>query len=116
MTQSANIKLRESIWSVLRQYDLLDVMDSASSLSHTVIFHTPLEALSFRKGGKKRWFNLETGGKRILDGRALHKGRIYDSDGAHLISTMQDGALRLKWKSEEEKLERQKWMMSDPKL
>jgi acyl-CoA thioesterase len=91
-------------------------MDSASSLSHTVIFHAPLEQLSFRQNGKKKWFNLETGGKRIGDGRGLHKGRIYDSEGTHLISTMQDGAFRLKWKSEEEKLERQKWMMSDPKL
>jgi acyl-CoA thioesterase len=88
---------RESIWSILRQYELLDVLEVASSLSHTVIFHAGAKKLRFKDGdGKRRWFYQETWSKRLSDARSLHEGRIYDSDGYHIASTMQDGAIKLK--------------------
>jgi acyl-CoA thioesterase II len=99
---------RESVWGILRQYELFDVMDAAASLSHTVIFHAGPEKLRFRDdNGNKRWFYLETGSKRLSEGRALHKGKIYDQDGNHVATTMQDGSLRLKFKSIQQKEERQ---------
>jgi acyl-CoA thioesterase len=88
---------RESIWAILRQYELLDVLEVASSLSHTVIFHAGSEKLRFRGGeGARKWFYQETWSQRVSDGRSLHEGRIYDGDGYHVASTMQDGAIKLK--------------------
>ncbi|KAE9962414.1 hypothetical protein BLS_000344 [Venturia inaequalis] len=88
---------RESIWSVLLQYELVDVAHVASSLSHTVIFHAGADKLRFKgDDGKRRWFYQETWSKRVSDGRSLHEGRIYDGNGYHVVSTMQDGAIKLK--------------------
>jgi Thioesterase-like superfamily len=88
---------RESVWSILRQFDLLDVLDVASSLSHTVVFHAGADKLRFRgEDGKRKWFYQETWSKRLSDARSLHEGRIYDGNGYHVASTMQDGAIRLK--------------------
>lgn len=88
---------RESIWSILRQYELLDVLDVASSLSHTVVFHAGADKLKFRgPEGRRRWFYQETWSKRLSDARSLHEGRIYDGNGYHVASTMQDGAIKLK--------------------
>lgn len=88
---------RESVWSILRQYELLDVLDVASSLSHTVVFHAGANKLRFKGlDGKRRWFYQDTWSKRVSDGRSLHEGRIYDENGYHVASTMQDGAIKLK--------------------
>lgn len=111
---------RESVWSILRQYELLDVLEVASSLSHTVQFHVGGDKLRFHdKNGKRRWYYLETHCKRVGDGRGLHEGQIYDREGNHVASTMQDGAMKLKWKSEEQKIEREEKIRRDaglPKL
>jgi acyl-CoA thioesterase len=106
---------RESVWSCIRQYDLLPVLDSAASLSHTVIFHTGLDKIRFHTNNGRRWFYLETGSKRVSDGRLLHKGKIYDAEGNHLMTTMQDGAIRLNW-DEDEKNQAQEKIMRDSKL
>jgi acyl-CoA thioesterase II len=98
---------RESVWSILRQYELLDVLDSAASLSHTVIFHGGAEQLKFHNASGRRWFFLESWSKRVSDGRGLHEGRIYDREGNHVASTMQDGAIRLSFGSEDEKKTRE---------
>jgi acyl-CoA thioesterase len=108
---------RESIWSVLRQFELLDVIEVASSLSHTVTFHVGAEKLRFfDEERKRRWYFLETSAKRVNDGRGLHEGRVYDREGNHVATTMQDGAIRLKWKDEEEKNARQDKIRNDSKL
>jgi acyl-CoA thioesterase len=101
---------------VVRQYSLLDILDSAASLSHTVIFHEIPEKWAFRVGNERKWYYLETGSKRVSDGRVLHKGRIYDANGNHLISTMQDGAIRLRFNDDEEKQQRQMQIQNDSKL
>jgi acyl-CoA thioesterase len=103
---------RESIWSILRQYELLDVLDVASSLSHTVIFHAGADKLGFRDSeGKRKWFYQETWSKRLSDARSLHEGRIYDGNGYHVASTMQDGAIKLKPIGTEELRKREKMIL-----
>jgi hypothetical protein len=46
----------------------------------------------------------------------MHKGRVYDRDGNHLISTFQDGAIRLRFKDEEERDIKQGQIMNESKL
>ncbi|KAH8645840.1 thioesterase-like superfamily-domain-containing protein [Xylariales sp. PMI_506] len=108
---------RESIWSIIRSYELLDILDVGSSLSHTVIFHVGGEELSFNdKQGRKRWFYQETESKRIGDGRVLHQGKIYNREGVLVASSMQDGALKLKKMTEAEVKERERRLNTPPKL
>jgi acyl-CoA thioesterase len=113
MNNSTN---KSSMWAIIRQYNLFDKLNGAASLMHTVVFHTGLEQLRFRQNGKRNWYYHETWSKRIADNRVLHEGSIYDGDGNHLISTMQDGSIRLKWDSDEELLERQEKIYRDSKL
>lgn len=108
---------RESIWSILRQYELLDILEVASSLSHTVIFHVGGEELSFHdQQGRERWFFQETQSKRVSDGRALHEGKIYNRAGLMVASTMQDGAIKLKPMNGAEVKRREKRLNNPPKL
>jgi acyl-CoA thioesterase len=109
---------RESIWSVVRQFELLDILRVASSLSHTVTFHGGPDVLRFydKKTGKPRWFFLETSADRVSDGRVMHHGHIYDQDGVLVATTIQDGAIKLNFGSEEERLKRQKALSSGSKL
>lgn len=101
---------RESIYSMIRQYELFNILGAASSLSHTVTFHVGADQLRFRgESGKRRWFWSETGVKRVADGRGLHDGRIYDSDGVLIASAMQDGMLKLKEMSPEEVKKKGLW-------
>jgi hypothetical protein len=107
---------RESVWGMVRQYDLLDVLDSAASLSHTIIFHTGADQTVFRDSKGRRFFYLETGCKRLSDGRGLHEGKIYDAEGNHVATTQQDGAIRLRWKDEDAKKARLKNLEAGSKL
>jgi len=73
-----------------------------ASLSHTVIFHTTGPALVLGQTGievneqqKEKWFVQEVWTDRVVDGRIVHKSKIYSEDGVHVASTMQDGLLRL---------------------
>lgn len=91
---------RESVWGIVRQFGLLGVLNAASSLSHTVIFHGGPDSVRFKDGDEQRWFFLETGSKRLADGRGLHDGKIWDAEGRHIASTLQDGAIRLRWENE----------------
>lgn len=89
----------------------MDVLDVASSLSHTVIFHVGGDELSFYdRGGRKRWFYQETKSRRISDGRALHEGKIYNHAGVLVATTMQDGAFKLKEMTEGERRRREKYL------
>ena len=102
---------RESIFAIVKSYELMDVLDVASSLSHTVVFHVGGEELSFHdREGRKRWFYQETRSKRISDGRALHEGKIYNRAGTLVATTMQDGAFKLKPMTEGEKVRREKYL------
>jgi acyl-CoA thioesterase len=111
---------RESVWSVLRQYELLDILNGAASLSHTVTFHGDPHDLRLwePKTRRKRWFYMESASERVSDGRVLHQAKLYDEDGKHVATTLQDGAIRLSFGSEEERLKRQAYLNGEggPKL
>ena len=73
-----------------------------ASLSHTVIFHNSGPALALgrsetedKQQQQEKWFVQEVWTDRVVDGRTVHKSRIYSEDGVHVASTMQDGLLRL---------------------
>jgi acyl-CoA thioesterase len=102
---------RESIFAIVKSYELMDVLDVASSLSHTVVFHVPGDELSFHdKSGRRRWFYQETQSKRISDGRALFEGKIYNRAGTLVATLMQDGAFKLKPMTDGEKVRREKYL------
>jgi acyl-CoA thioesterase len=107
---------RESVWGMVRNFDLLDVLDFAASLSHTIIFHAGPDRLAFQGKEGRRWFYLETGADRLADGRGLHQGRIFDASGYHVASTLQDGAIRLSSKSANDMAERQRKLQISVKL
>jgi len=107
---------RESVWGMVRQFELLDVLDSAASLSHTVIFHTGADQIIFRDDQGRKFFYLETKCERMSDGRGLHEGRIFDANGNHVATTQQDGAIRLRWKNNEDKESRIQMLESGSKL
>ncbi|KIW06380.1 acyl-CoA thioesterase II [Verruconis gallopava] len=108
---------RESIFAIIKSYELADVLEVASSLSHTVVFHVPGEQVSFHdREGRRRWFYQETQSKRISDGRALMEGRIYNRDGVLIATMMQDGAFKLKPMTEGEKVRRERRLNNPPKL
>jgi acyl-CoA thioesterase II len=107
---------RESVWGIVRNFELLDVLDFAASLSHTIVFHGGPDRLGFQGTEGRRWFYLETGADRLADGRGLHQGKIFDASGYHVASTMQDGAIRLSSKSANDMAERQRKLQISVKL
>jgi hypothetical protein len=105
-----------SMWGITRQYELFDKVNGAASLMHTVIFHTNLDQIVFHQDGKTNWYYCETWSNRIADGRVLHRGMVYDAEGNHLITTIQDGAMRFNWENDDERLKRQNEILKNPKL
>ena len=95
---------RNSLYIVTNHFELGDYFTSMSSLSHTVIFHSPLASLRFgaskKKGapldddGQGRWFCMEVSASRMSGGRAVYNCRIWNSDGEHIGTGMQDGLIR----------------------
>lgn len=110
---------RNSLFIVANLFDLGDLFTNMSSLSHTVIFHaeegemrfgTPKTSTStsttttkrtkspFHKAnnndGGGRWFCMEVFGSRIHGGRAVHNCRIFNDEGTHIATCMQDGLIR----------------------
>jgi acyl-CoA thioesterase len=75
-----------------------DNYSSIASLSHTVVFH--LDAAGFSMLDERdtpRWFCIEESIDHISGGRGLAVTRIWDVElGTHIVSTMQDGMLRMK--------------------
>ncbi|CZT19127.1 uncharacterized protein RCC_04973 [Ramularia collo-cygni] len=93
---------RNSLYIVANHFELGDYFSSMSSLAHTMIFHSPVEAYRFGTSGKRgllhdetgRWFCLEISGSRMGGGRAVHNCRIWNSEDEHVVTTMQDGLIR----------------------
>lgn len=112
---------RNSLFIVANLFDLGDLFTNMSSLSHTVIFHaeegemrfgTPKTSTTttttttkrtkspFHKAnnnnddGGGRWFCMEVFGSRIHGGRAVHNCRIFNDEGVHIATCMQDGLIR----------------------
>lgn len=114
---------RNSLFIVANLFDLGDLFTNMSSLSHTVIFHAEEGEMRFGStsetttktttttkrtkspfhkennnndddGGGGRWFCMEVFGSRIHGGRAVHNCRIFNDEGTHIATCMQDGLIR----------------------
>lgn len=113
---------RNSLFIVANLFDLGDLFTNMSSLSHTVIFHAEEGEMQFgsaktststttttkrtkspfhkannnnnNDGGGGRWFCMEVFGSRIHGGRAVHNCRIFNDEGTHIATCMQDGLIR----------------------
>lgn len=112
---------RNSLFIVANLFDLGDLFTNMSSLSHTVIFHAEEGEMRFGSasasttstttkrtkspfhkennnnnddGGGGRWFCMEVFGSRIHGGRAVHNCRIFNDEGVHIATCMQDGLIR----------------------
>lgn len=114
---------RNSLFIVANLFDLGDLWTNMSSLSHTVIFHAEEGEMGFgsasaaktskttstttstkrtkspfhksnNNDGGGRWFCMEVFGSRIHGGRAVHNCRIFNDEGIHIATCMQDGLIR----------------------
>lgn len=114
---------RNSLFIVANLFDLGDLWTNMSSLSHTVIFHAEEGEMRFgsasassktttstttttskrtkspfhrsnNNDGGGRWFCMEVFGSRIHGGRAVHNCRIFNDEGTHIATCMQDGLIR----------------------
>lgn len=112
---------RNSLFIVANLFDLGDLFTNMSSLSHTVIFHaeegemrfgsssaktttttttttkrtkSPFHKTNNNDDGGGRWFCMEVFGSRIHGGRAVHNCRIFNDEGTHIATCMQDGLIR----------------------
>lgn len=110
---------RNSLFIVANLFDLGDLFTNMSSLSHTVIFHAEEGEMRFgsstssttttktkrtkspfhkanhnNNDGGGRWFCMEVFGSRIHGGRAVHNCRIFNDEGVHIATCMQDGLIR----------------------
>lgn len=94
---------RNSLYIVANHFELGDYFTSMSSLVHTVTFHSPFASLRFGPGSggtspmddpKDNWFCLEAWGSRMSGGRATFHCRLWNSDGEHIATGMQDGLIR----------------------
>lgn len=109
---------RNSLFIVANLFDLGDFFTNMSSLSHTVIFHAEEGEMRFgsstasktttkrtkspfhkannnnNNDGGGRWFCMEVFGSRIHGGRAVHNCRIFNDEGTHIATCMQDGLIR----------------------
>ncbi|KAF2166864.1 hypothetical protein M409DRAFT_66413 [Zasmidium cellare ATCC 36951] len=94
---------RNSLYIVANNYGVGDYWTQMSSLCHTVIFHSPMEALLFKPSSGQqselndptgRWFAFEGGGDRMGSGRAVFNCRLWNNEGIHVATAVQDGLLR----------------------
>ena len=54
--------------------------------------------------GKGKWYMQEAWTDRTGDGRGLHHSRLWDLDGRHIATTVQDGMIRLSFDDEDDRL------------
>ncbi|KAF2102395.1 Thioesterase/thiol ester dehydrase-isomerase [Rhizodiscina lignyota] len=93
---------RNSLFSVTNMLDVGDDYMQMASLSHTVILHVNpdgMNAVKRQAAGKpgtgKKWFCQEAWATRNAVGRTLHESKIWDDEGVHIATTIQDGLVRL---------------------
>lgn len=93
---------RNSLYIVANHFELGHYWSNMSSLSHTVILHSPIKAMQFGaipEGGvlddeTGRWFCMEISGSRMSGGRAVHNVRMWNNQNEHIATGMQDGLIR----------------------
>ncbi|WPG99445.1 Hypothetical protein R9X50_00225900 [Acrodontium crateriforme] len=96
---------RNSLYHVANHFDVGDVWTQMGSLVHATVFHSPIEELLFRPSfreegreemhdGEGRWFVKEDYATRLADGRGMFNSRMWNADGKHIATLMQDGMIR----------------------
>lgn len=96
---------RNSLFIVANHLDMAHCFEDGfhaqmASLSHTVVFHTPVPALMMTDPDteSKLWFCKEDWTTRAAGGRGIHNSRLIGPGGVHIASTWQEGMVRLNGK------------------
>lgn len=90
---------RNSLFAVSRHLGVGENFSRMASLTHTVVLHSTGRMLDLSSG---KWFMQEAWTDRFGDGRGVHHSRIWDTEGHHVATTLQDGLIRLKFKDDQE--------------
>jgi acyl-CoA thioesterase II len=88
---------RNSLFSVADFLSVDDKFTHMASLSHSVIFHSPVAQMLLQdpETKDKFWTCQEVWTTRAAVGRAIHNSRIIGRGGVHVASTLQEGVLRV---------------------
>lgn len=84
---------RNSLYIVANHFDVGDKWTQMGSLSHTVVFHVPVEDM--RMVWDETWFVKEDWTTRAAGGRAMYHSRLLAPDGTHVATSLQEGMIRL---------------------
>jgi acyl-CoA thioesterase len=97
---------RNSLFGSANLLGIGDGYSHMASLAHTVILHGNPEDLSCSSGDAtdNKWFCQEAWAPRNGNGRVLHESRMWDEDGKHIATIVQDGLLRLGAGARKEKM------------
>lgn len=105
---------RNSLFIVANHLDVGDRFTHMASLSHTVVFHTPVEEFMMIDGtGERIWFCKEDWTSRAGEGRGIHHSRMIGPGGRHVASSWQEGLVRIGKDADDQKrnLSRQNYKM-----
>lgn len=90
---------RNSLYIAANHLGVGGSFSQMGSLTHTVVFHAPVEDLLFgREEGSSpqgEWFCKEDRTDRASVGRSLFHSRVWAPGGSHVASIMQDGMVRV---------------------
>lgn len=87
---------RNSLFIVANNLDVGDKFTQMASLSHTVVFHTPIaDMMMTDEQGDKVWFCKEDWTTRAAGGRGIHQSRMIGPKGVHVASSWQEGMVRV---------------------
>lgn len=86
---------RNSLFIVANHLDMGEYYTSMASLSHTVVFHTPVKDVLMQRAGEKLWMCKEDWTSRAGGGRGMHLSRMWAPDGTHVASSWQEGMVRI---------------------
>ncbi|QIW95765.1 hypothetical protein AMS68_001283 [Peltaster fructicola] len=95
---------RNSLFIVANHFEVGGKYSQMGSLTHTVIFHSPIEQMMFPPPAKHSspqgdWYCKEDWTTRIGSGRGMFHCRVLSPNGTHIATVMQDGMIRLDKKS-----------------
>lgn len=94
---------RNSLFIIARHFGVSEERKGPlGSLSHTVVFHVGADALDMgsKSGEDASWFMQEAWSDRAGDGRGIHHSRMWDAEGRHIATTLQDGMVRVSGKGD----------------
>ena len=85
-----------SLYVVANHLGVGDRFTQIGSLMHSVVLHAPQpEDLLMTKGGERVWFAKEDWPPRAAGGRGMHHCRLIAPGGKHIVTSWQEGMVRL---------------------